>query len=108
MLAQAEEAASRHFFSGTLYVAGRYDSNANAGPDDRVIRLAGSQDGTGILDPEDTEQSDYSGELVGSFSYAYALDSNSEMREALLPDGTVIGLGLGDAWLCRISFNPVD
>jgi len=78
LLAQAEEAASRHFFSGTLYLGGRYDTNANAGPDSRLVKAFDPISGTtvdALLRPEDTGQSDYSAELVGSLSYAYALDS---------------------------------
>jgi len=74
LLAQAEESASRHFFSGTLYAAGRYDSNANAAPNNQNVRVRGQD---GLLDQEDTGQSDYSAELVGSFQYAYALDSQA-------------------------------
>ncbi len=78
LLAQAQQATSRHFISGTLYGGGRYDSNANAGPDSRFVRvfdpIAGSTT-TAQLRPEDTGQSDYSAELSGSLSYVYALDS---------------------------------
>jgi len=74
LLAQAEGSASRHFFSGTLYAAGRYDDNANAAPQDQNVRVRGQD---GLLDQEDTGQSDSSAELVGSFQYAYALDSQA-------------------------------
>lgn len=74
LLAQAEGSATRHFISGTVYLAGRYDSNANAGPSGQEVRVGGAN---GLLDEQDTGQESASAELIGTFQYAYALDSQS-------------------------------
>jgi len=101
LLAQAEGSASRHFFSGTLYVAGRYDDNANAAPQNQNVRVRGQD---GLLDQEDTGQSDSSAEVVGSFQYAYALDSqvgNQIEADVLLYNRRYLDIS-------RLNVNTID
>lgn len=74
ILARAERSRQKHFFTGSVYAGGRYDSNANAGPESRAVRVAGFD---GLLDEGSTGQNDFSGELVGALNYTYALDSQA-------------------------------
>lgn len=74
LLARAERARQRHFFSGSIYAGARYDTNANAGPGSRGVRVLGLE---GLLDEEATEREDYSAELAAAINYTYALDSQA-------------------------------
>lgn len=74
LLARTERAKSRHITTGTLYGGLRYDNNANAGPDSRSVRVAGT---TGLIDEEDTGQSDTSAELAASVNYVYIMDNQA-------------------------------
>lgn len=120
LLAQSQAATSRHFISGSAYVGGRYDSNANAGPDSRFVRVFDPITGTATdaqLRPEDTGQSDYSAEFSGALAYAYALDSqvgnqveadlytyNRRYREQSRVNVSTLGLDVGP----RLFFGPVN
>ena len=74
LLAQAERSLKLHVFSGRIYLAGRYDSNANAAPGARQVRVRGQE---GLLEEGDTGRADFSGELVLSLQYVYALPSHA-------------------------------
>src|SRR5262249_39544303 len=43
LLAQAERSLRLHVLSGRIYLAGRYDSNANAAPGARQVRVRGQE-----------------------------------------------------------------
>ena len=70
----AEAGVTRHLFTGTLYLGGRYDSNANAAPASRSV-LAGGQ--TALLDEGDTGRDDFSLVGVGNFRYLFVLDNQA-------------------------------
>ncbi len=74
ILARAEQQSKKHFFSGSIFAGGRYDSNANAGPSSRVVRVRGQD---GLLDEASTGHSDYSVQLIGRFQYIYAFESQA-------------------------------
>ncbi|MBC7943690.1 MAG: DUF560 domain-containing protein [Burkholderiales bacterium] len=74
ILARAERSRQKHFVTGSVYAGARYDSNANAGPESRAVRVLGID---GLLDEGSTGRNDFSGELVGALSYTYALDSQA-------------------------------
>lgn len=74
LLARAELAQRRHLFSGSLYAGLRWDDNANAGPDSRVVRVLGTE---GLLDEEATGQSDGSAELSAAVTYVHAFDNQA-------------------------------
>ena len=69
--AEAKVAADQnpHKVSGSVFVGGRYETNANAGPDNNNIRLLGFEGP--FLDDEDTEQDDFSFLTSGALDYAY-------------------------------------
>jgi tetratricopeptide (TPR) repeat protein len=66
----AEAGVTRHLFTSTLYLGGRYDSNANAAPASRSVLAQGQ---TALLDEGDTGRDDYSLVGVGNFRYLYIL-----------------------------------
>jgi hypothetical protein len=66
----AEAGVTRHLFTSTLYLGGRYDSNANAAPTSRNV-LAGGQ--SALLEEKNTGRDDYSLVGVGNFRYLYVL-----------------------------------
>ncbi|WP_159907562.1 surface lipoprotein assembly modifier [Caballeronia humi] len=74
LLGQAERAQRKHFFTGSIYAGGRYDSNANAGPSSREVRVLGQQ---GLLDEQALGHSDWSAEVGGTLNYTYAFDSQA-------------------------------
>lgn len=67
--AKAAAAQNPHKVSATLFVGGRYETNANAGPGNSNIRLFGFEGP--FLDDEDTEQEDVSALASASLDYAY-------------------------------------
>lgn len=73
-MAEAEpaEPPSRHLLSGSLFLGGRYDSNANAGPATQRVRLFGFEGP--FLDEEFTEEDDFSIVGTAEATYAYAVD----------------------------------
>ena len=82
MLADAERALARNQFSGTLFVGGRYDTNANAGPAGNLVR------GGGVdlrLDDESTEQADFSFVSLATLrhSYDFATQGGSRLETNL-------------------------
>ncbi len=77
LLAQSERTSSRHFFAGSTYLGGRFDTNANAAPTSRNVRVQGQN---GLLDEDNTGREDFSGEFVGTIQYTYALDSQAGNR----------------------------
>ena len=70
----AEGGVTRHLFTGTLYLGGRYDSDANAAPASRNV-LAGGQ--SALLEERNTGRDDYSLVGVGNFRYIYALQDQA-------------------------------
>jgi tetratricopeptide (TPR) repeat protein len=66
----AETGVTRHLFTGTMYLGGRYDSNANAAPAGRNVRAGGQ---SALLDEGDTGRDDFSLVGVGNFRYLYVL-----------------------------------
>jgi hypothetical protein len=66
----AEAGVTRHLFTSTLYLGGRYDSDANAAPASRNV-LAGGQ--PALLEEKNTGRDDYSLVGVGNFRYLYVL-----------------------------------
>ncbi len=74
LLARAERGRQRHFFSGSIYAGGRYDSNANAGPASRQVRVGGVD---AFLSEAATGREDYSAELAASVNYTYAFESQA-------------------------------
>src|SRR5262245_45117838 len=66
----AEAGVTRHLFTSTLYLGGRYDSDANAAPASRNV-LAGGQ--PALLEERNTGRDDYSLVGVGNFRYLYVL-----------------------------------
>ena len=66
----AETGVTRHLFTGTMYLGGRYDSNANAAPAGRNVRAGGQ---SALLDERDTGRDDFSLVGVGNFRYLYVL-----------------------------------
>ena len=74
LLSVAERARHRHIVTGSIYGGGRYDSNANAGPNSRTVRVFGLE---GLLDESATGQSDSSLELAAAVNYVYALESQA-------------------------------
>ncbi|MGF6851413.1 surface lipoprotein assembly modifier [Paraburkholderia sp. CI3] len=74
LLGQAERAQRKHFLTGSIYVGGRYDTNANAGPSSRDVRVLGQQ---GLLNEQALGHSDWSAEVGGTLNYTYAFDSQA-------------------------------
>lgn len=77
LLADSESGLSPHRISGSLLLAGRYDSNANAGPSAAVVR------GGGVdlrLSPEFTKHEDASLLTLGTLQYAYDLGTQGGDR----------------------------
>ncbi|WP_225032190.1 tetratricopeptide repeat protein [Paraburkholderia sp. XV] len=74
LLGQADRAQHKHFFTGSLYAGGRYDSNANAGPSSRDVRVLGQQ---GLLNEQAVGHSDWSAEVGATLNYTYAFDSQA-------------------------------
>ena len=82
-IAAAQAARAPHRLTGSLFLGGRYETNANAGPDSRSIRTA---DGPATLGPEDTEQSDVSAIAALSLNHRYDLgwQSGDELQTDLV------------------------
>lgn len=78
---------TRHRFSGSLFLGGRYDTNANAGPGSKDIRLFGFEGP--FLNDEDTEQEDVSALAIGNLNYAF--DFGTQAGHAL--EAGLFGLG---------------
>ncbi|REG48607.1 uncharacterized protein DUF560 [Paraburkholderia sp. BL6669N2] len=74
LLGQADRGRRKNFFTGSLFAGGRYDTNANAGPSSREVRLLGQQ---ALLDNAALGHSDWSGEVGGTLNYTYAFDSQA-------------------------------
>lgn len=70
----AEAGVTRHLFTGSLFLGGRYDNNANAAPGSREVRVGGQ---TANLDEGDTGRDDYSLVGLGNFRYLYALQDQA-------------------------------
>jgi len=70
----AEAGVTRHLFTGTLYLGGRYDSNANAAPASRSVRAGGQ---SALLGERDTGRDDYSLVGLGNFRYLYVLETQA-------------------------------
>jgi tetratricopeptide (TPR) repeat protein len=73
LLARAERGRQRHFFSGSIYAGGRYDTNANAGPASRV-RVLGLD---ALLSESARGREDYSAELAANATYIYPLETQA-------------------------------
>ncbi len=76
--AKAEAAQNPHKVSASLFVGGRYETNANAGPGSSNIRLFGFEGP--FLDDEDTEQEDVSALASGTLDYAYDFGTQAGHR----------------------------
>lgn len=74
LLGQAERASSRHSFSTSLFLAAKHDSNANAAPAGRLVRIRGFD---GLLDEDDTGRSDTSTEFALRVRHYYDLNSQA-------------------------------
>jgi tetratricopeptide (TPR) repeat protein len=74
LLGQAERSQRKHFFTGSIYAGGRFDSNANAGPSSRDVRVLGQQ---GLLNEQALGHSDWSAEVGATLNYTYAFDSQA-------------------------------
>ncbi|MDH3658746.1 MAG: hypothetical protein OEU92_01760 [Alphaproteobacteria bacterium] len=85
--ASVAAARSPHKFGGSLFLGGRYETNANAGPKGTTVRVGG-QEGP-FLNDEDTEQEDVS--LLGTASLNYAYDFGTQAGHAL--EARLFGLG---------------
>lgn len=73
LLARAERGRQRHFFSGSIYAGGRYDTNANAGPGSRV-RVLGVD---ALLNESARGREDYSAEFAANVTYIYPLETQA-------------------------------
>lgn len=76
-IAAAERAASPHAFSGSLYAAGRYDTNVNLAPGSTVVVAFGFP---AELRPNDKEDDDFSAVVAGSLRYVYDLQRQNTNR----------------------------
>ncbi|RLU01760.1 hypothetical protein [Ketobacter sp.] len=65
----ASDASSPHTFSVRIGLGAHHDSNANAAPSSRVVLVGGQ---TGLLDENDTGQSDVSASIQASLQYLYS------------------------------------
>jgi tetratricopeptide (TPR) repeat protein len=74
MLARAERGRQKHFLTGSIYAGGRYDTNANAGPAFRQVRVGGVDR---LLNESATGRKDFSAEFAASLNYTYALESQA-------------------------------
>lgn len=74
LLGQAERASSRHSFATSMFVALKHDSNANAAPAGRLVKIRGFD---GLLDEEDTGRSDTSTEFALRVRHYYDLNSQA-------------------------------
>ena len=74
LLYRADSASSRHVFSGSLFLAANHDSNANAAPADRLVKVLGND---ALLDEDDTGRSDVSAELGFSLNHQYDFGSQA-------------------------------
>jgi tetratricopeptide (TPR) repeat protein len=74
LLGRAERATTPHIFTGRLYTAGHYDSNANAAPASRLVRVGGQD---GLLQEGATGRQDFSVVLGGSLQYRYVTPSQA-------------------------------
>jgi hypothetical protein len=75
-LAEIREREKRHLFSGSLFVGARYDSNANAGPEDATVQfvIGGDRVVSGTL-IEGQADADSSLVTTGFLRHAYDLDN---------------------------------
>lgn len=74
---ETDQAASRHRLFGIASVGGRYETNANAGPDTLIVRAGG---GDAFLDGESQEQADWSLAFSGDINHQYLIDSQNGDR----------------------------
>lgn len=77
LLAQAEDASSKHLFSGNIALAVLHDDNANAGPSSRTMIVNGAEVD---ISEASLPQEDSSVELVAGLQYAYTLSGQRGNR----------------------------
>jgi hypothetical protein len=104
---EAEEAVARHRFSGTAFIGGRYETNANAGPGSSRILLFGFE-GPFLAD-EDTEEDDFS--ALGSLDLDYTYDFGTQAGDRLEADILLFGsryaeVDEANTWLLDAELGP--
>jgi tetratricopeptide (TPR) repeat protein len=85
-IAAAQAARAPHRLTGSFFLGGRYETNANAGPDSRSVRIG--SDVIPLLD-EDTEQSDVS--AIAALSLNHRYDLGRQSGDELLTDLVLYG-----------------
>ena len=106
--AERERAAlAPHRFTGSVFLGGRYETNANAGPGSNKIRVFGFEGP--FLDDKDTEQSDFS--AVASSDLHYAYDFGTQAGHALEADVSLFGSRYAqesevNTWLADLELGP--
>ncbi len=106
--AERERAAlAPHRFTGSVFLGGRYETNANAGPSSNNIRVFGFEGP--FLDNKDTEQSDFSAVVSSDLHYAY--DFGTQAGHALEADLSLFGSRYAEesevnTWLADLEVGP--
>ena len=106
--AERERAAlARHRFYGSVFLGGRYETNANAGPGSNRIRVFGFEGP--FLDDQDTEQADFSAVATSDLHYAY--DFGKQAGHALEADVSLFGSRYAqetqvNTWLVDFELGP--
>ena len=95
-------AESPHRFFGAINVGGRYETNANAGPDSNEIRVFGFEGP--FLSDEDKEKDDFSALAVADLSYWY--DFGTQPGDRLEADLLLLGTRYTD--LSEVNTFLVD
>ena len=85
-IAAAQAARAPHRLTGSLFLGGRYETNANAGPDSRSVRIGGVPFD---LDDDDTEQADIS--AIAALSLNHRYDLGRQSGDELLTDLVLYG-----------------
>ena len=86
LLGEIDRRVARHGFAGSLFVGGRYQSNANAGPSTSRINLGGIDV---ILDDQATGSSDFNAFALLRGRYVYDLETQA--GDTLEAGGLVYG-----------------
>jgi hypothetical protein len=105
-LSSVRAAQLRHRLTGSLYLAGRYETNANAGPDSSNIRTSG---GDFRLDQDDESRSDFS--ALAALNLQHAYDYGARGGDELITDVRLYGnlyheVGESDAGLIDLAIGP--
>lgn len=103
---RARVAVARHLLFGNAFLGARYETNANAGPDSRLVSLFGRDV---FLEEEDVEEDDFS--AVGWLDLDYLFDLGTQAGHTLETDVLLFGtrqLDVDEAntWLIDAEVGP--